>query len=236
MLRSPEYPTIMCMPLAWSDQTYTGFTADTHRARYLRSSALVSASALLDCPLYPIQYAIRRCPVFATSSESQVIFATPSGYYVSSTSELEEILGLEKKGSKLASANWLWDEKSLDKGRDDRRSKFAAMGVYHVASLEAVYDELMRRCSANNPNAVALTSQELQALIPRPSSQAADVGRQLGARVFAPLRSRKGARPFAPRGKKRRRLLEEAGASEMHQRSDTPPSNDEEQGDSSDYV
>ncbi|KAK3703993.1 hypothetical protein LTR37_014096 [Vermiconidia calcicola] len=209
---SADYPTIIYMPLVWSDKAVARFLADSHRGRYLRSNAFINPPAS-DTPLYGVQYAYQRCPVFQTSVDTQVMFATKGGYYVARTSVLVGILGIDNAG-KLGSANWLWDQSSLDKGRDHekRKSMNVAMRAFHLASLEEVYQHIVLQCSGGGLKE-SLMASEVGSIIPRPQPIIVSSGRALGSGLSANAPSRRGEkRKFRHRGTKRKLEGEEQAA------------------------
>ncbi|SMR49932.1 unnamed protein product [Zymoseptoria tritici ST99CH_3D1] len=201
--RSPVAPGFR-----WNDGDAEAYLADSQRARYLRASAIANPPPDYT-PLFAIQYAIQRCPVFFTRTQSQIIFATPCAFYHGLTDEFGCILGRDHKDhSKLGSANWLWDRGSLDKGRDDRRAKDAQMGRFQRSSLLSLYNSIVQRC-CNGELQQSYEAVELRDLIPRPSVSAArSVGSQLGGGASADCPSRSGE-SHRPRLSKKRRLNRE---------------------------
>lgn len=204
-LYSHDYPAIVYMPFNWNQRTYDAFIADSHRGRYLRSS-IINNAPNDETPLYAIQFISQRAPIFVTTTPSLVFFATDSAYYVASTQELVSILGQDKKDdSKFTPAPWLWDESSLDKGKDNRRAKAEAMVRFYVPSLEDAYHRIISYCSAGGSLHETFTPSELRSIIPRPSaSSATSVGSALGAGKSSEPPSRRGEKHKFARRKKRK--------------------------------
>lgn len=201
------------MDYEWSESSRAAFYGESHRARYLRSSALCSLPPP-DTPLYAVQYVIQRTPVYLTTLPSLVLFAAENHYYLATTTELGEILGLDRKEPrKLNSANWLWDRSSLDKGKDkdkdNRKHKDARMSAFKHDSLELAHVAITqyRRSGLSE----TFTAGDLYLRIPRPGSNAAAVGRGLGTLVSSDPPTRSGERH---RFKKRKKMVAGEGEGE----------------------
>lgn len=180
------------MNFKWTARARRNFFADSQRARYLRSSILANPPPN-STPLYGIQYAVQRCPVFATSENTLVIFATKDRYYLCRTSELETILGMEgAQTRKFGSANWLWDRDSLEKGKDRRKEKDAAMSAHSMLSLEDVFHSIIAQIRTSElPESYTVAG--LKHVIPRPTPEsAASIGTPLGSGRSADPPSRRG--------------------------------------------
>ena len=198
-----QYPTLLYMDFNWNEHTHAKFISEPQRGRYLKCSAISNPPGD-ETPLYAIQYAVQRCPVFDTPQASLIIFATESGYYLLSTTAAAATLGYDKKDpSKLGSANWLWDRASLDKGRDrdQRKERDTAMSPYKLADLEEVYLAIVQQCSEVGNLDATLTPRLLRDLIPRPDpDQASRTGSALGDGLSADPSTRRGEKHrFAPR-------------------------------------
>ena len=197
---SLNYPTMLYMAFAWSDDSVAAFSHESHRARYLRSSALCSLPPS-DTPLFAIQYAVQRTPLYLTEHPSLVLLAAHDAYYLATTSELAAILGTSKnEPHKLQSANWLWDRASLDKGRDNRRAKDASMAAFRHATLDTVHSAiaLYRR----NGLVETFHAGLMHSYIPRPDPNMPAIGQALGGLISSDPPSRRGERH---RSAKRRR-------------------------------
>lgn len=156
------------MDFVWSVSGRDAFFADTHRARYLKSSAIINAPDA-SVPLYAIQLATSdRSLLYAT--DSLVLFDTPSGYRLIPNSQADTIAGRyngrfgvhdQDIALRIDTAKFTSFWKPLV--RDLTNGQIAKIPVTDV---EGAYREVLRYTSDQLPS--SFTAGELRSLLPRP--------------------------------------------------------------------
>jgi hypothetical protein len=172
------------MNYIWSDTSRANFFKSSHRSQYLACDGLINPPAN-NTPLYAIQYAAHATyAVYATSAESLIVFATPSTFYVGTSSELEEVIGLwPKKKRALVSLDphvrlnttpSLWQQSALEKADQNGKQIYDAMQDFKVEDVKALYDEIIQQCRPGGIRST-FTADELRQTIPRPVAPEAGI-------------------------------------------------------------
>ncbi|KAG9526408.1 hypothetical protein KCV07_g865, partial [Aureobasidium melanogenum] len=144
------YPDILFMRFVWDQSSRDAFDSSTHRARYLRSDGLINLPND-STPLYAIQYAYGpKYPLYTTPVDSMVILSTQDNYYVSTTGELEDIVGrwpahkprpaFQDPEQRLDTTPYLWKDDDQLAGKKERWIPLQR------SSLEEVYKCVIERC------------------------------------------------------------------------------------------
>lgn len=186
------------MDLVW-DKDIDTFANDSHRARYLMSSAIMSPPP--DCtPMYAIQYVSHQNGlIFSSDPPSLILIATKKTYYLCSTLDYERIFGQKRNNAgKLTLAPYLWNELLLQQGKDQaiRRQNMAAMAPFAISTLEEACLALARRCSPRSEDLQpTFSAAALKTVVPRADRvAAASVGSTLGEGTTSEPPSRRGER------------------------------------------
>lgn len=109
--RSWNYQTLFFMRYAWTPEARAAFYRDSHRARYLRSSAIVSPPPN-PTPLYAIQYTpSAQYPVAVTHVPTLVLLVN-SDFHLTTSVELERLFG--RRSTSAAPATNLRDRALLE--------------------------------------------------------------------------------------------------------------------------
>ncbi|KAK1071483.1 hypothetical protein LTR74_003361 [Friedmanniomyces endolithicus] len=184
---SSQYPTLVYMDFTWGDGEYAEFIREPQRSRFLRCNALINPPPD-PTPLYAVQVIAHwQSMAFVTPTPSLVLYATPSLYYLATTSELRhpDTIGAWSRAHKprgpepearLNTALCLWDDATRSESSDAQQRRAAMRDMEHT-SLEALYDEIVRKCTPPFPP--SFEASELRQLIPRPS--APEPGTPLGS-------------------------------------------------------
>ncbi|CZT16408.1 uncharacterized protein RCC_02251 [Ramularia collo-cygni] len=156
-----QYPSIVFANCQWNDASTRDFYRNTHRARYLKANALLSALPEAT-PLYAIQYVHHAdFLLFATPRESLVVFATRDSFYLTTTHSIGRKQGRVRGGvepeSRLEVPRSLW-------GEGDVQGSFNKVGT-----LEELYLRISSDCAliAGRVNPT-ISKGELSAIVPRP--------------------------------------------------------------------
>lgn len=168
---------MLFMDFVWNESTRNDFLANSHRARYLRSSAIINPPRPVT-PLFAIQFAaFNNVPLYLTPHESLIILAPSSGYYLLSTSDATRICAttpvrnadLATPTRRLRIPPGLWtDSPSL------ATTGFDPYWI-EAASLHSLYQSICRMTVHGNvaPN---WTAADLRSIIRRPTDPEPGVG------------------------------------------------------------
>lgn len=184
-----SYPTVLMMDFIWDQPSRASFSAQNHRARWLRCNALINRPPA-QTPLYALQYVDHaRAPIYTTPVESLVIIATDEGFYLPSTVELEANSG-RWDGRKSWRPSGPDPQHRLDtvpflfdlhyRTTVETQAKYEALQAFSAQGIEDIYAEVMRRCKpVTGDLPPTMTASELASLIPRGPSPVC--GSTLGA-------------------------------------------------------
>lgn len=172
------------MNFVWSDDDRERFRQSSHRARYLRSSALVN-NVPPSTPVYPIQFAhFQNFHLFATYQSSLVVFSTPEDFFVTTTAALEgtfgrkqgRVRGGEDPEMRLEVPVQLWAV---------GRTAYPSFSTSALGSVEELYDRIMLQRSGNagaGEVIATLSMGQVRGTIPRPYAPKSEKSTQgLGA-------------------------------------------------------
>lgn len=165
---------MLYMRYTHTESEQLAFWSEGHRARYLRSSALINPPPATT-PLYAIQYlGFDKAPLYVTPVESLVLSATSSAYYLSTTVEMKDLVGLwdasksyspsgPDPSARLNQPRFLWRETPTE----SEEAMIRTMG--RPSSVEELYEMILERCTPT-PGGVASTfdASELRSIFPRP--------------------------------------------------------------------
>lgn len=152
------------MNFTWSPETHASFATHSHEARFLKCDMRQNGPAGAT-PLYAIQIiTFHRQPIYATATNTIVLVCSDLGYYVCSTAELQETIGMWKRqwggpsgpdpDKRINSICHLWkskDEACLTTLATWQRS---VMAVYRLDTLEEAFVRVSQLC---RPGAITAT-------------------------------------------------------------------------------
>ena len=184
-----------------------------------------------DTLLYTIQYATQKTyPIYSMPTESLVVLASPSAFYLARSSTFEKNIGLWSKKAKPRSADlqfrlnptpYIWD--------DPASTQAERLSPFRVADMPALYDQIVDQCiSSGGPTGLASTFTEdgFWQIIPRPLAP------ESGIALGTPLESNNihNSHSSKPRTRRGRPLQRGRGRSNPKDGSTriahSPPSND----------
>lgn len=168
------------MRCTWTDKSRASFFQTSHRSRYLVCNGLIDPPSE-KTPLYAIQFVTeRKYLVYITSSESLIVLANTSTFFLTKTSEMKECIGLWPTNKRSPNGpdlklrinitSYIWE--------NDISEQADAMTRFKVSSIKNLYEEIVRRCKPENgpENLVStFTAQGFDQIIPRPSITDIDV-------------------------------------------------------------
>ena len=172
-VHSAQFPSIYFMRYNWPDGSRAAFFGTSHRSRYLLCDGLLNAPQG-DISLYAIQYVPEKTyPVYVTSSESLIVLATSSTFYLIKTSTFERLIGkwprkkMPPKGPDLALRinttpyNWT----------DPASNKAEVLDRFRMPNIEALYNAIVRMCSPQDGHETltpTIAVDQFRQTIPKP--------------------------------------------------------------------
>lgn len=172
------------MNYIWSKRSRENFLRSSHRSRYLICDGLINPPVNAT-PLYAIQYASHSAyAVYATTAESLIIFATSSSFYLGTSSELEELVGLWPKKkrvlvspdphARLNTMPFLWQQSALDKASQHEKQIYRTLQGFQFRDLEALYTEIIQQCTPGGIRST-FSTDGLRQTVPRPPKPEAGI-------------------------------------------------------------
>jgi hypothetical protein len=204
------------MDFVWSSSGRQAFFADTHRARYLKSSAIINPPHG-STPLHAIQLiASYRSLMYAT--DSLVLFDTPSGYRLTPNVQADAIAGRYNSYSgrndpdvalRIDTAKFKAIWKPL--GPDPTNGQ---LDQFPVIDIEGIYRAVLQQTCKSSGALSAFTASKLKSIIPRPIAPEAGVA--LGTAIMAETEAEPCSEPPSRRliPKKRRLQQQDEGDEE----------------------
>ncbi|KAG9693658.1 hypothetical protein KCU95_g3198, partial [Aureobasidium melanogenum] len=179
-LPGSRFPALLYINYTWTQESRQAFLSDTHRGRYLKSDIMINPPEPL-VPLYAMQYvSSNNQSLYKTPTESLILLATDTSFYLVTTTEMERIGGGWPIGKRpprgpepekrLNTVGYVWD-----RNKDTVRA--AAMLPYQSLHLEDLYQRIVNRCNPLDLPST-FTAGDLPGLIPRPP--APEAGLPLG--------------------------------------------------------
>jgi hypothetical protein len=168
------------MKYSWTDSSRANFLNTSHRSRYLTCDGLINPP-LGHTPLYAIQYVPSpNYPVYITPAESLIVLATPSTFYLATSSQLKEVVGLWPKTKRpptgpdahmrLNTTPYLFKEMSSEQTKKNGVAELCnEMRQFEVPDIEALYDAIVAWCKPEKIMATFI-ARGLRETIPRPST------------------------------------------------------------------
>lgn len=162
------------MDYVWNEAAYRDFVREPHRGRYLKCNALINPPPDLT-PLFAVQFVdTMRGVAYTTPVPSLILYATDVAYYLAGTDELEQTVGRWSRRwrpsgadpeARLNTAPFLWNATTAE-----AQQQKTTMERFKQTTIEALYDELVRRCVAEVDGIPAtFEASELIHVVPRPS-------------------------------------------------------------------
>jgi hypothetical protein len=166
------------MNYKWSEPARANFFNSSHRSRYLACDALINPPSD-NIPLYAIQYAKHaQYALYATLDETLIVLATPTTFYLVTSSEMEQIIGHRRKGgrklmgpdpgSRLDTAPYLWQQSALNNANQAQHKTYNKMQDYRHKNIKELHNGIIQKCRSEVMGST-LTAKELRQIIPRPS-------------------------------------------------------------------
>ena len=164
------------MQYRWTDAARTNFFDTSHRSRYLLCDGLLNPPPS-DTLLYAIQYATEKTyPIYSMPTESLVVLASASAFYLASSSTFERAIGLWSKRAKPKGADpkfrlnttpYIWDNAALKEAE--------RLNPFRVPDMPALYDQIIDQYASHGGSktlavAPTFTADRLWQTIPRPFS------------------------------------------------------------------
>ena len=185
------------MRFVWDRRTQQNFFSQTHRGRYLLSSAAMNPP--IDAtPLFCIRLVYwKYCSVIANHIDELVLYQVkePPSFYLAKMSDLIALLGyIRGPQAKLNHAAFLWHSPGDEELSVEKQRLFDEMQRYRLDSTERVYECITRLCSSTDDGVrPTISAGGLVRLFPRPRAMAAaSVGTALGEGVSSEPPSRRG--------------------------------------------
>jgi hypothetical protein len=163
------------MHYEWSDIDRNRFLESTHRSRYLRCDGLINLP-FSEAPLYAIQFAsAANYPLYATTPSTLVILETEHKFYLTTSLELETIVGRWSKKRqpafqdphlRLNTMPYLWSATSNANEADLKES----LELREAGTLEELYHLVVKRCRPDDVTSTYSSGEFQWNVIPRATS------------------------------------------------------------------
>ncbi|THX31612.1 hypothetical protein D6D12_02718 [Aureobasidium pullulans] len=171
----PDYPSLFYMDYSWTDQAQRGFYSESHRGRYLKCNALINPPPDAT-DIHCVQFINSLQPVYVTSNLSLVVYANETEFYLSTTTELDAILGRQRFNRAtraphsdliIAKTPYVWNKTLLLNPRNNRWDEEARiMERFKITSFEGLFEKITLQCGTVPPT---MRASELRTTIPHPA-------------------------------------------------------------------
>ena len=155
------------MQYRWTDASRTTFFDTSHRSRYLLCDGLINPPPS-DTLLYAIQYANQKTyPIYSMPTDSLIVLASPSAFYLARSSTFEKIIGLWSGRNKPKDADpqfrlnptpYIWD--------DPASTQAERLSPFRVSDMPTLYDRIVDQCTSGLTS--TFTMDGFWQMIPRP--------------------------------------------------------------------